>query len=411
MDTTIILLILSIAVLLVMSGFFSGSETALTAVSRARMHHLEGEGNRAAARVNALTGNRERMIGALLLGNTFVNILASSLATDVLAARYGDRAIVITTFAMTAVVLVFAEVLPKTLAIARTDRFALNVSAPARLVVAFLAPVVSAVQFVVWRLLWLLGVKQEEQESIVEPHEEIRGTVALHHKEGGVGRDHRDMIGGILDLSELTVGDVMVHRKNMTMVQVDQPPAAIFEAVIAANHTRVPLWKGTPENIVGVLNVRDVVREYAERHGSFEGFDILSLASEPWFVPDTTFLEDQIRAFRQRRSHFALIVDEYGALQGLLTLDDILDEIFGNIPDIKAMRAAASAGRPMARTSWMAQPLCATSIACSTGSCRMRKRRPSQASSSTKCARFPTSGSVSPFMALSSRCCAASAIR
>ncbi len=333
MDTTLIFLIVAIAILLVISGFFSGSETALTAVSRARMHHLEREGNKAAARVNALTANRERMIGALLLGNTFVNILASSLATDVLASRYGTQAIAITAFTMTAVVLVFAEVLPKTLAIARTDRFALNVVGLARLFVALLAPIVGAVQWLVWRLLALFGVREKESGELVEPHEEIRGAVALHHKEGAVEREHRDMIGGVLDLSELTVADAMVHRKNMITVEATLPPQELFDAVLAANHTRVPIWKDSPENIVGVLNVREVVREYAERRGMMAGFDIRSLASEPWFVPDTTLLEDQIRSFRKRRARFALVVDEYGALQGLITLDDILDEILGDFPD------------------------------------------------------------------------------
>lgn len=331
--TTLILLLGGIAGLLVISGFFSGSETALTAVSRARMHHLEEEGSKAAARVTRLTNNRERLIGSLLLGNTFVNILASSLATDVLAARYGATAVAITTFAMTAVVLVFAEVLPKTLAIARTDKFALNVARPASVFVAVLAPIVGAVQWLVWKMLALFGVRQESQEHIVEPHEEIRGTVELHHKEGGVGREHRDMIGGILDLRELTVEDAMVHRKTMTSVDAGSGAQAIFEAVIEANHTRVPVWKDSPENIVGVLNVRDVVRAYAERKGSFDGFDVMSLATEPWFVPETTLLEDQVRAFRHRHSHFALVVDEYGALEGIITLEDILDEIFGNIPD------------------------------------------------------------------------------
>jgi Mg2+/Co2+ transporter CorB len=322
-----------IVVLLVISGFFAGSETALTAVSRARMYQLEREGNRPAAAVNRLTSDRERLIGALLLGNTFVNILASSLATDFLAAKYGTTAVAITTFAMTAVVLIFAEVLPKTLAIARTDRFALTVAPLARIVVAVLAPVVGAVQSLVWGLLSLFGVRQQETEPVVEPHEEIRGTVDLHHKEGSVEREHRDMLGAVLDLRELTVADVMIHRKNMVAVDAGLPSAEIFEAAVASQHTRVPLYRDTPENIIGVLAVRDLVAEYIGKRGSLEGVDILSLASAPWFVPDTTTLEEQIDSFRERRTRFALVVDEYGALQGLITFEDIIGEIFGNIPE------------------------------------------------------------------------------
>jgi Mg2+/Co2+ transporter CorB len=334
MDTILVLTPGLIVLLLLVSGFFSGSETALTAVSRGRMHQLEKDGSRSAARVNRLVDNRERLLGALLLGNTFVNILASSLATEVLSVRFGNTAVAIATVALTLIILVFAEVLPKTLAIARTDRFALFVAAPVGLFVVLLAPIVSSVQFVVWRVLSVFGIRQEEEDdAAVSPHEEIRGTVNLHHEEGTVEREHRDMLTGVLDLRELTIEDVMVHRKAVVAIDANQPPQALFDELIAAGHTRVPVWRDTPENVVGVLRTNDVVREYASRHGDFEGFDILSLMIEPWFVPDTTTLEEQLRAFRERRSHFALVVDEYGALQGVITREDILDEILGAIPD------------------------------------------------------------------------------
>jgi Mg2+/Co2+ transporter CorB len=194
------LTIAAIVLLLLISAFFAGSETALTAVSRARMHQLEKEGSRAARDVNKLLEDREGMIGALLFGNTFVNILISSLATLTLAATFGKRTVAITTIVLTLVILIFAEVLPKTLAIARTDRFALAVAYILRLVVAVLAPIVNAVQFVVWRVLAIAGIRKQDVEPVLPAHEEIRGTVELHHKEGGVEREHRDMIGGILDL-------------------------------------------------------------------------------------------------------------------------------------------------------------------------------------------------------------------
>jgi len=320
-------------VLIAISGFFSGSETALTAVSRARMHQLEREGSSAAQEVNRLVADRERMIGAILFGNTFLNILISSLATEVLAVRYGPRAVAITALVVTLVVLVFAEVLPKTLAIARTDRFALNVAWLLRLTVGVLAPIVGFVQFLVWRLLGSFGISQRETAPIVEPHEEIRGTVEVHHREGAVEREHRDMLSGVLDLRELKVGDVMVHRKNMVTIDGDQPSQQIFREVIEAKHSRVPVWRDAPDNIVGILHLKDVMRECVRHGGSLDGFDILSLMAPPWFVPDTTILEEQLAEFREKRSHFALVVDEYGALQGLITREDIFDEIFGTIPD------------------------------------------------------------------------------
>ena len=331
--TTLIITGVAILALLAMSAFFSGSETALTAVSRARMHQLEKDGLGAAHHVNLLVADRENLIGAILLGNTFLNILVSSLATAVLSASLGKNAVAVTTAVMTVLILVFAEVLPKTLAIARTDRFALAVARPLRFFIAVLGPIVRAVQFIVWRVLRLVGVRQEGGEPVMAAHEEIRGAVALHHIEGAMEREHRNMIGGILDLQDLKVGDVMVHRKSVAMIDGGAPRNDLFEALLAANHTRVPVWKDTTENIVGVLNTKDVMREFVRRRGQMEGFDLLSLMVAPWFVPDTTTLEEQLDAFRERRTHFALVVDEYGAIQGIVTLEDILNEIFGAMPE------------------------------------------------------------------------------
>ena len=332
MDAILFISFAPIAILLVFGAFFSGSETALTAVSRGRMHQLEKDGSRSARDVNRLVADRERLIGALLLGNTFVNILASSVATMLLQSRFGSRTVFVTTAAMTVLILIFAEVLPKTLAIARTDRFALAVATPVRLVVTVLAPVVNAVQYLVWRVLALFGVRQQDIEE-VQAHEEIRGTVDLHHMEGAVEREHRDMIGGILDLRELQIKDVMIHRKNMATIDADLPPQEILEAVLESRHTRLPLWREQPENIVGILHTKDIVRAVIERKGSVEGVDVAQLATKPWFVPETTTLEEQLDSFRAQRSHFALVVDEYGALQGLITLENILEQIFGDIPD------------------------------------------------------------------------------
>jgi Mg2+/Co2+ transporter CorB len=245
----------------------------------------------------------------------------------------GHRAVVIVTVLMTAVILVFAEVLPKTLAIARTDRFALAVAWPVKQAVAVLGPIVTGVQFLVWKVLGLFGVRQAETEEIVPAHDEIRGAVELHHREGGVEREHRDMIGGILDLRELTVGDVMIHRKNIDTADAGLPPEQLLEEVMKSGHSRVPLWREQPENIIGVLNVKAIVQAAMRNGGSYKGIDVASLATPPWFVPDTTTAEEQLEAFRQKRARFALVVDEYGALQGLVTVQDIIDEIFGDIPD------------------------------------------------------------------------------
>jgi len=325
--------ILAVCLLLAVSAFFSSSETALTAVSRGRMHQLEKDGSRSAACVNRLIENRERMIGAVLLGNTFINILASSLMTMALEDRLGHRTVAITTAIMTVAILIFVEVMPKTLAIARTDEVAILVARPLRLVVSLLAPIVAAVQWLVWRLLSLFGVRSDEEPSAEEAHEEIRGSIELHHREGNVEREHRDMIGGILDLRELTVGDVMLHRTNMESLDITLPKRELLDGIIASHHNRVPLWKGDPENIVGILSAKHLAEALVRAEGNLDAVDIPALALPPWFVPDTTSLEEQLTAFREHKSHFALVVDEYGALRGLVTVEDIFEEIFGDIPD------------------------------------------------------------------------------
>jgi Mg2+/Co2+ transporter CorB len=346
------LLLLIVVPLVALSGFFSGSETALTAVSRARMHQLEREGSRRAREVNKLVADKERVIGAILLGNTFLNILISSITTEALASRYGERAVAITAVVITLILLVFAEVLPKTLAIARTDKWALNVAWLLRLTIAILAPVVGFVQALVWRILGFIGIRRIDDEPVVEPHEEIRGTVEVHHREGTVERGHRDMLSGVLDLRELQVADAMIHRKNMIAIEADQSQQNIFDELMEAQHARVPVWRESPDNIVGILHTRDVMREFVRHKGSLHGLNILSLITEPWFVPDTTSLEEQLASFRNRRSHFALVVDEYGALQGLITREDIFDEIFGDIPDEHEARLRRSI-RPQADGSYV----------------------------------------------------------
>jgi Mg2+/Co2+ transporter CorB len=317
--------------MLLFSAFFAGSETALTAVSKARIHYLASEGSRRAGQVERLIGDRERLIGVLLFGNTFANILASSLATSLALSLFSEGGVVIATVTMTAIVLIFAEVLPKTLAIARTDSAALILAIPVRVFVTVLAPIVDAVQFVIWRVLGLFGVREEEAKSALTAQEEIRGAIMIHHEEGAVEREHRNMLGGILDLAELRVGDVMIHRRNMDVLDGSASSEEIVERVLASTHTRFPVWRDDPENIIGVLHIRDLLRVMIERGGRLAGLDVASLTAPPWFVPDTTSLEEQLEAFRDRHEHFALVVDEYGVLQGIVTLEDILEEIFGKI--------------------------------------------------------------------------------
>jgi Mg2+/Co2+ transporter CorB len=228
-------------------------------------------------------------------------------------------------------VLIFAEVLPKTYALSNPDRFALTVARPILLAVKVFAPVVRAVQVVVRGTLRIFGANVEG--PVLSAHDELRGAIALHHEEGGVVKDDRDMLGGVLDLRDLTVDDIMVHRKSIILLDANKPAAEIVSDALHSPHTRLPLYKDDTENIVGILHVRDLARALHDADGDASKVDIEALRRDAWFVPETTEVLDQLNAFREKREHFALVVDEYGALMGLVTLEDILEEIVGAIED------------------------------------------------------------------------------
>ena len=321
-------------VILGISALFSAGETALTAASRGRMHQLERDGDRAAKRVNRLLTNQEKMIGAILLLQNVLNIGASALATlSIDKAIPGTWGAAISTAIMTVLVLVFAEVLPKTLAIMRPDDTARFMSRPVLWIVFAFGPVINAVQWFVRGTLRLFGVRMSMEVDVLAAHEEIRGAVEYHHDEGAVESGDRNMFRGVLDLADLDVSQIMVHRKSIDMIDADMSTSEIIEAALSYSHTRVPLYKDNTENIIGVLHARDLMAAVTRAKGDVNSIDVLSIVREPWFIPDTTNLKDQLAAFLKKKSHFALVVDEYGALQGLVTLEDILEEIVGEIDD------------------------------------------------------------------------------
>ena len=327
------LIMVSILAMILSSAFFSGSETALTAASKARMHSLSNNGEVRATIVTSLIERRDRLIGALLIGNTIVNILASSLATSLFLGLFGDSGVAIATIAMTVLLVVFSEVLPKSWAIAAPDRFALFVAPAVRIFVAVVGPVSSMVNVIVRYILGLFGVKLSSEVSMLTAHEELRGAVDLLHKEGSFIKADRDRLGGVLDLGDLEVSDIMIHRMAMRALNADDPPEVVIKMVLDSPYTRMPLWKGSTDNIVGVVHAKDLLRALAEPNMEPADLDISKIAQKPWFVPDSTNLKDQLNAFLRRRGHFAIVVDEYGEVQGLITLEDILEEIVGDISD------------------------------------------------------------------------------
>jgi Mg2+/Co2+ transporter CorB len=328
---------LAILFLLICSAIFSGSETALTTANRGKLHKRAERGDRGAQRALRLTEDKERLIGAILLGNNLVNIMAASLATMLFTIVLGDGGVAVATLVMTALVLIFSEVLPKTYAITNADTVARRVAGFMTVIVRIAAPVVTVVQLLVRGILRVFGVQAADAHPFAA-HEEIAGAISLHHFEGTVETADRDRLLGALDLAQRTVEEVMTHRRDVEMIDIDRAPTEIIAVALASGHSRIPLWRGSPEDIVGILHTRDLARAMhaavqAGGASALETLDIAAIAMKPYFVPEVTGLDDQLHAFMTSKTHLAVVIDEYGAMRGLVTLEDILEEIVGDIVD------------------------------------------------------------------------------
>jgi Mg2+/Co2+ transporter CorB len=328
------------------SAFFAASETGLTSASRGSMLRLLKQGNRDAGVVSELVARRERLIGALLLGNNIANIGASALATNIFTGWFGEVGVLYATAVMTVLVVIFAEVLPKTIAINAPDRVALAVARPMRLTMYVLGPLLAVIEAIVRVLMRLIGFKVGANQPLLSPTERLRGAVDLLHREGKVEKHDRDMLGGLLDLRELEVSDVMIHRTEVVMVNADLPAEELVGEVLASEYTRIPLWREKPENIIGVLHAKDLLRAIRAAEGDTSRIDVSSLALPPWFVPEMRPVSEQLKAFRRRKTHFAMVVDEYGEFEGIVTLEDILEEIVGDISDEQDVVVAGVRAQP-----------------------------------------------------------------
>jgi len=339
----VLLTLSAIFFLLLLSAFFSGSETALTAASRPFMHQAEQSGDTRAGVVNRLHRSKEKMIGTLLLGNNLVNIMASAMATSLLISLFGEAGVLYATIAMTFLVLIFSEILPKTYAIHNANEAAINIARIVNICVIVLAPVTAGVNFIARLIMRLFGVDYRATDAFGNGDEELRGAIELH-----VGQDkeavkhERAMLRSVLDLAEVQVVEIMTHRKNATTIDADLPVKDCVAEILESPYTRVPLWRDNPDNIVGVLHAKALLREIQAQGGKIEGLDLVALAADPWFIPEQTLLLDQLEAFRLRREHFALVIDEYGSLLGVVTLEDIIEEIVGEIDDEHDVAASDS---------------------------------------------------------------------
>ncbi len=334
MESDLLFSLLAIAILLLFAAFFSAAETGLTAVARARIFQLASENNRRAKLVQKLREEKESLISAVLLGSNMVMTMASAVATSVAISLWGETGVIYATGIMTILIFVFAEVLPKSYALQRSERVALAVAPSINLAVIILTPLNGGIKWVVKQFFRMLNIDLNAEVAGDSVHEALKGAIEMHHQEGQMKRQDRDMLGGILELEEMTVEDAMIHRTQMIALDMELPPAEILHQVVASPHSRLPLYRGDVQQVIGVLHVKDLLRLIDQKgRAAITAKDLLRISSKPWFVPSTTSLKDQLHAFRSRRQHFAMVVDEYGALLGIVTLEDVIEEIVGEIDD------------------------------------------------------------------------------
>ena len=326
-------MLLAIAVLLLLGAFFGGAETALTAASQPRMIELERQGDTRAGLVNRLRSNRERMIGSLLTAQNIVSPLAAVLTTSLFLSWFGAGGEVYATLVLSVLFIVFGEVLPKSYALYAPDRTSLTIAPIVAGVVRVLAPLTAAIEWIVRGVLRMIGIKTTHS-MMATTEEELRGVISMHQGPEPAIEAERRMLSSILDLGDVTVGEVMTHRSAAAMVDAAKSPQVILRQVLASPYSRLPVYRGNPDNIVGVLAAKDLLRTLSRGKATPAQIDIGKYAQPAWFVPESTTLLDQLKEFRRRREHFALVVDEYGAFQGVVTLEDILEEIVGKMGDV-----------------------------------------------------------------------------
>ena len=335
MDLPLHILIGSIIGLVILSAFFSGSETSLTSASKPRMHNLAKSGKKNAKIFETLFKDKELLICTILFANNLVNVLASALATKILIELTNSDGIFYATIIMTLMILIFGELIPKTLALSKSDTYALKISPFIRFLVILLYPLTVSLNFIVYVLLKIVGVNYSnfKKEEISEKREEeLRGAIDLHGEDSS--RDEKNMLKSILDLDEITVGSIMIPRKDIFSLPANINFNNLIEKLDESPHSRIPIWEKNPENIIGVFHVRRLI---SQKNPDPKKFNIKLLCQKPWFIPESTKLDNQLMEFKKRKEHFSIVVDEYGEFLGIVTLEDIIEEIVGDIDDEQDM--------------------------------------------------------------------------
>lgn len=315
-----------LVLLFILSAFFSGSETALMAIDRLRVKYLVEKKRRGAKRLEALLDKPDRLLGAILVGNNLVNVAASVIATGLFVQIFGEQGELLTILALTPLILIFAEVLPKTYAAQSCERVAFWVMPPIRVVMWFLAPVTWVLSGFSRMMIYFL--RGEEDRPVIS-EDEIRTMISVGEEAGAVAKDTRRMLHGVLELSEIRARDVMIPRTEVTGIEVQMPFDEILRLVQQARHSRFPVFNESLDNVIGVIHSKDILN-YVHRPDEFR---VASVCREPFFVPESQRIETLLQSFRRKREHLAIVVDEYGGVEGIATLEDVVEEIVGEIRD------------------------------------------------------------------------------
>ncbi len=331
MEIPLHILIGSIFGLIILSAFFSGSETSLTSASKPRMHNLARTGKKNAKIFEELFKNKEMLICTILFANNLVNILASAIATKILIELTNNEGILYATIIMTLMILIFGELIPKTLALSKADQFALKIAPFMRILVYILYPLTVALNFIATSILKMFGVNYlnfKKEEVSEKREEELRGAIDLHGEDSS--KDEKNMLKSILDLDDITVGSIMIPRKDIFSLSSNIKYNELITKLNNSPHSRIPIWEKNPENIIGIFHIRKLIEIKADDP---KNFNIKSLCQKPWFIPESTRLDNQLLEFKRRKEHFSIVVDEYGEFLGIVTLEDIIEEIVGEIDD------------------------------------------------------------------------------
>lgn len=333
METEILILLTGVIVLLIFSAFFSGSETALMSSSKPKLHKQEKEGDAGAARVNRIISCPETLLSTILLGNNLVNIAASSLTTGLFIKLFGDSGIAYATLIMTFFVLIFAEILPKTIASKNPEYHSIWISRPMAFLIIAFKPFTRTIRVISRFLMRMIGIDPHQSGGSFG-EEDVKGAIGMGLEEGVLEEDKHRMLDSVLALDQLTVEDVMTHRSTLQSISVNTSLDELFDLMAKKPcHSRLPMWENEVDNIIGILHVKDFLHAFHRKMLTGKDIDIRSILQEPYFVPENAKLSAQLLEFRKKSRHMSLVVDEYGTLQGLITLEDILEEIVGDIED------------------------------------------------------------------------------